>query len=111
MRKPALFVLFAALIALLVLAVSCNPDSAAEKRLAGTWQRTKGDMTYQMILGTDGWATFKTFEKGVQEDSTEARWKVDGTRIVFTLGQLAEAETFSLEGDTLVLGDHTYTRV
>lgn len=111
MRKSILFLF---LTALLVLAVSCNPDMSVEERLAGTWQRAVNEDTiYQMIFGTDGWVEISTFTDGELVASTKAQWKVDGSMIVLTFsGKYPNAKPFSLEDDdTLIYGDNTYQRV
>ena len=110
MRKPVLFLF---LTALLVLAVSCNPDMAMERRLAGTWQRAVNeDTTYQMVFRTDGWAEISVFMNGELFDSTKAQWKIDGSMIVLTFsGKYPNAKPFSLEDDTLIIGGDTYQRV
>ena len=111
MRKSVLFLF---LTALLVLAVSCNPDLAMERRLAGTWQTAVNEDTiYQMVFGTDGWVEISTFDDGKLIASTKAQWKVDGSMIVITFsGKYPNAKPFSLEDDdTLIYGDNTYQRV
>ena len=111
MRKPVLFLF---LTALLVLAVSCNPDMSVEERLAGTWQTAVNEDTiYQMVFGTDGWAEISTFKDGELIASTKAQWKVDGSMIVLTFsGKYPKTKPFSLEDDdTLIYGDNTYQRV
>ena len=111
MRKSILFLF---LTALLVLAVSCNPDLAMERRLAGTWQTAVNEDTIsQMVFGTDGWVELSTFDDGELIDSTKAQWKVDGSMIVITFGgKYPKAKPFSLEDDdTLIYGDNTYQRV
>jgi hypothetical protein len=106
--KKTLAILLVAILALTLFACTEKKEKQpAEKpnAIVGTWEGSGDRFTFNSD-GTGTWAEGRN-EDGTFGAGAPIRYTIDGN--VLTIGE-DETFTFSVDGDTLILNDFTFTR-